>query len=147
MAAWFPLLPTFQDEGTNQPKKSSKEISSARYRANHSRISRSREDFMAELPAQCINRNQIQQMFNDGGYWPRAQAGEFRQALEKESHLDPLKTAEPLCTHSQFLIYYDKEDNEIARVHQYKRPDGTLGGTGRPDPKRLILEDVIYFTR
>ena len=86
-------------------------------------------------------------MFNDGNYWSRAQAGEFQQSLEKERHLDPFRTAEPLCTHSQILIYYDKEGNEIARVHQYQRPDGTLGGSGRPDPKGLIIGGVIYYTR
>ena len=34
---------------------------------------------------------------------------------------------------------------EVARVHQYLRTDGTLGGSGRrPDPKRLYEDGVLY---
>ena len=38
----------------------------------------------------------------------------------------------------------DSNDDEIARAHQYLRPDRTLGGSGVPDPKRLYLNGMIY---
>lgn len=35
--------------------------------------------------------------------------------------------------------------NSSALVHQYVRPDGSLGGSGQPDPKLLIEEGVTYI--
>ncbi|MDP2674350.1 MAG: hypothetical protein Q8Q00_05525 [Dehalococcoidia bacterium] len=46
-------------------------------------------------------------------------------------------------TRSQVLRYLDAEGQWLVEVHQYLRPDGTLGGSGTPDPKRLRLEDKI----
>jgi hypothetical protein len=42
------------------------------------------------------------------------------------------------------VAYYDGQGDEIARVHQYLRPDGTLGAAGRPDPKRIFENGVLY---
>ena len=61
-----------------------------------------------------------------------------------EKHPAPHRSGHPLCTLSQTLAYFDDQDQEVARVHQYKRPNGTLGGSGRPDPKRLLVEGIIY---
>ncbi len=84
-------------------------------------------------------------MFNDGHYWCRAQRGELRQYLKRNGHPSPPLANEPDCTHSQLIIYYDQQGNEVARVHQYLRPDGTIGLSGRPEPKRLIAGGVIYY--
>jgi hypothetical protein len=32
----------------------------------------------------------------------------------------------------------------VALVHQYRRPGGSIGGKGRPDPKVLIHNGVEY---
>ncbi len=42
------------------------------------------------------------------------------------------------------LSYLDAGGQEIARVHQYLLPDGGIGGSGRPDPKRLYHNEVLY---
>lgn len=41
--------------------------------------------------------------------------------------------------------YYDESLEGVALVHQYLRPDGSLGGSGKPDPKRLLLDDEILY--
>lgn len=56
---------------------------------------------------------------------------------------DPEKKGEPMGTRSQFIRYSDK-GRWVVEIHQYLRPDGTLGASGRPDPKRLRLEGIIY---
>jgi hypothetical protein len=61
-----------------------------------------------------------------------------------EKHPAPPSSKLPLCTLSQTLAYFDEKNQEIARVHQYKRPNGELGGSGRPDPKRLLIDGIIY---
>ena len=35
----------------------------------------------------------------------------------------------------------------LALVHLYLRPDGSLGGSGRPDPKVVVHQGIEYFTR
>lgn len=83
-------------------------------------------------------------MFNSNNYWERANRGEFQQCLRRNAHCEPAPPGEPFCTHSQMVSYLDAEGNEVARVHQYRRPDGTLGGSGKPDPKKLIVNGVLY---
>jgi len=39
---------------------------------------------------------------------------------------------------------YDADGNEVARVHQYIRLDGSIGLKGKPDPKRLLKDGVLY---
>lgn len=47
-------------------------------------------------------------------------------------------------TRSQMISYRDSQDKEIARVHQYLKTDGTLGASGKPDPKRLLINDTLF---
>jgi len=42
------------------------------------------------------------------------------------------------------VSYRDGQDNEVARVHQYLRPDGNLGLKGRPDPKKVLAQGILY---
>jgi hypothetical protein len=43
------------------------------------------------------------------------------------------------------VSYLDSDGNEVARVHQYLRPDGTIGASGKPDPKRLLDGGILYY--
>lgn len=46
------------------------------------------------------------------------------------------------------IRYRDRTGKTVAMVHQYLRPDGTLGGRGRrPDPKYLLRDGVIFKPR
>jgi hypothetical protein len=83
-------------------------------------------------------------MFNDGCFWEQAKSGKLRAVLMTEKHPSPQRSGHPFCTLSQTLAYFDEQDQEVARVHQYKLPDGTLGASGRPDPKRLLINGIIY---
>lgn len=38
--------------------------------------------------------------------------------------------------------YRDAQGRVLARAHAYERPDGTFGGSGRPDPKWVLQGDV-----
>lgn len=83
-------------------------------------------------------------MFNEGKYWERTQSGDLTAVVERSRHPALPIAREPFCTRSQQVSYYDPNGNEVARVHQYKRPDGTLGASGMPDPKRLLHNGVLY---
>ena len=63
----------------------------------------------------------------------------------RDSHLKkPEEKQEPHCTRSQTIRYTDKAGTWVVEVHQYFRPDKTIGGSGRPDPKRLRIGNTVF---
>lgn len=93
-----------------------------------------------------VSKPIIRQIFNEYKFAEKAAHGEFRTEIKRNSHLNSPPASEPYCTNSQIIMYFN-EDEVVAIVHQYLRPDGTLGGSGKPDPKRLILGDRILSIR
>ncbi len=68
------------------------------------------------------------------------------EGLWKDRHLQQPRN-EPPCTRSQLLIYWTGQREPIALVHRYLRPDGSLGAGGQPDPKRVVVGDIVYATK
>jgi hypothetical protein len=91
-----------------------------------------------------IQAIEMQRRFNEGRYWERTQSGEFTAIVIEDRHPSLTAANEPYCTYSQMVSYRDTTDTEIARVHQYLRPDGSIGASGRPDPKRLFEDGTLY---
>lgn len=87
----------------------------------------------------------IRELFNAAGLWEQVQRGDLRSEVKRNVHCDPPIPCHPHCTHSQMVRYVDVSGNRIAVVHQYRKPDGALGGWGRPDPKFLALQGVTYY--
>ena len=83
-------------------------------------------------------------MFNRGNYAALAAAGELIMRTLKDRHPSSPRAGLPLCTRSQTIAYLDPNGDEVALVHQYLLPNGSLGGSGLPDPKRLLVEGVLY---
>lgn len=71
------------------------------------------------------------------------------QYLRDEPLKEPAKRKypEPDGTRSQVIRYYDSNGQWVVTIHQYLRPDGTLGATGKPDPKRLRIGHTIYIAK
>ena len=43
------------------------------------------------------------------------------------------------------VVYHDPANKELyAKVHEYVLPDGTLGASGKPDPKVIWLDGTKY---
>mgnify|MGYP000135597185 CR=1 FL=1 len=101
----------------------------------------------AELPVEWVTKEIIRQMFNDEHIIQRADSGELIKQITRSSHLDNPPNKEPYCTHSQIIRYYSLDGEPLAVAHQYLRPDGTLGASGKPDPKRLYLPDRVIAVR
>ncbi len=97
-----------------------------------------------DLSIHRLTKTELRRMFNDGGYWSLAQAGVLLSNLQRDGHPSPEHSGEPYCTRSQIIGYYDQGGNRVAVVHQYLRPDGTVGGSGKPDPKHLVEGDIVY---
>src|SRR5947209_6221998 len=83
----------------------------------------------------AVSEQALRDLFNRNRIAERAAAGEF--TVERKSDRQPTATAthERLCTRSQTLRYRDQHGKQLAIVHQYLRTNGTLGASGKPDPK------------
>jgi|SRR5579872_3287792 len=88
----------------------------------------------------------LRNIFNEGGYWELAKQGKLHEKIYSEA--PPQKSShEPPGTLSQIVAYLDLKGRQVAIVHQYLRKDGSLGGSGRPDPKKLFHGGTIYVSQ
>jgi|SRR5579871_1292632 len=90
-----------------------------------------------------VSAQALRQLFNESGYWELVKSGALSEKLYFTRTPDK-KHNEPPGTVSQILAYVDSEGRQVALVHQYLRKDGTLGGSGRPDPKKMLYRGVMY---
>lgn len=98
--------------------------------------------------AKSIEKGEIRQLYNESSYPSMIKKGLLSRKLSRNSHLSKPKTGEkqlPYCTHSQILRYYDKNGELCLVLHQYLKPNGMIGGSGKPDPKRLLLGNTAYY--
>ncbi len=91
-----------------------------------------------------IQPTEMQKMFNEGEFWEKTKSGELSTVPLENRHPALTAAKEPFCTYSQMISYRDASNNEVARVHQYLRQDGTIGASGKPDPKRLYVGGTLY---
>jgi hypothetical protein len=92
--------------------------------------------------------------FNKGCYYDRMKSGEFKEVIVR---CKPAKT-EILAdygpdTLSVLSWYRDKNDDDIVQVHYYRNQNGgplyrdeqgVLRTDGKPDPKMLFEDRVLY---
>jgi hypothetical protein len=99
----------------------------------------------AHPPQVAVSAIALRELFNAGGYAARLADGTLRAVVVKSRHPSAPKARVPFCTASQFVLYLDESGHEVAAVHQYVLPDGTLGASGQPDPKRLLKDGTLYL--
>jgi hypothetical protein len=95
------------------------------------------------LPRRKVPAWQLQQLFNNGLYFEKVQRNQLLASVESSRPADPSK-GQPPGTLSQMVWYFDATER-VALVHQYLRPDGTIGASGLPDPKRLLIDGEILY--
>ena len=91
-----------------------------------------------------ISAPEMRAKFNQRNFDSALRSGTVVAVSLYRAPADPAQN-QPRGTMSLMLSYRDARSGaELARVHQYLRPDGTLGGSGLPDPKRLLDDGVVY---
>jgi hypothetical protein len=84
-------------------------------------------------------------LFNKAHYYERGLAGEIDVIEDKKSRA-------PTPSHPYVFnvesYYMDRVTGEqLARTHHYLRADGSIGASGKVDPKRLYVEGIHYRLR
>lgn len=93
-----------------------------------------------------VSAERIRATFNNSQLPTQILNGSLHAVVLKDSPLqDPAGRGEPPGTRSQIIRYHDASGQWLVVVHQYLRPDGTLGGSGKPDPKRLRVNQTILL--
>jgi hypothetical protein len=86
----------------------------------------------------------LQELFNAADFDKLIAAGQVYIDVLK-SHDAPAKANQPAGTLSQMIAYRErKSGDQLASAHRYLRPDGTLGASGKPDPKSLMVNGVLH---
>lgn len=83
--------------------------------------------------------------FNEWGYWERVREGDFVEFVFRSRPPGPNAPDMPDGTLSQEVHYFDRKVRRRAIVHQFLQPDGTLGASGKPDPKYLMGDDGTIY--
>ncbi|MCY3986515.1 MAG: hypothetical protein OXF23_05700 [Candidatus Dadabacteria bacterium] len=98
-------------------------------------------------PIRYISPKEIRELFNSN-ILPDIDQGLFIVEIQTDKHPSSNKASEPYCTRSQFVKYVDKYSlKEIAWAHRYLRPDFTIGASGKPDPKMVLLDGITYYVQ
>ena len=88
-----------------------------------------------------VNEYRIRRIFNAAGIWERVLAKTYQVTIARDN---PCRYPdEPPGTRSQMWLIMDN-GKLVALVHLYWRPDGTLGASGKPDPKKVVQDCVTY---
>jgi hypothetical protein len=99
---------------------------------------------MASPRCTYVSADTLREIFNAGGYWELAKQGKLHEKVYSEG-LPQKSSQEPPGTLSQIVAYLDAQGRQVAIVHQYLRKDGSLGASGKPDPKKLFHEGTLYI--
>ena len=85
-------------------------------------------------------------MFNESMLVERAKAGEIVEVVIHSGLPTPDKGL-PAGSRTQMISYRDKSGLELARAHRFVLPDGSIGASGKPDPKRMLKDGILYRLR
>lgn len=86
---------------------------------------------------------ELRKIFNAEQFEERVATGEIELVVIHRG-IPAADKGEPLGTESQAVSFREKDGNELARGHRYLRPDGTLGASGKIDPKRVLKDGYLY---
>jgi hypothetical protein len=82
-------------------------------------------------------------MFNEDRFVERTKAGELKAVVVHSGNPSP-EVGLPIGSRSELISYRDINNLEVARAHQYVLPDGKLGASEKPDPKRILKDGKLY---
>jgi hypothetical protein len=98
---------------------------------------------MTSPPVERITEWKMRWLFRKHNIWRKVKRGDLTEKILR-SKPAILEAGQILDTKSQSIVYLDALSQQIAKIHQYQHLDGSLGGSGKPDPKQLMIGNIIY---
>jgi hypothetical protein len=99
-------------------------------------------------PVQRVSPGELRRIFNKE-ILPRIARNELLEIIVTDR--EPSERAHQAAgTRSQIVEYIEARGGRIVKValiHRYLRPDGSLGGSGLPDPKRISHDGTVFAVR
>src|SRR5271166_6350606 len=92
------------------------------------------------IPIRRITAQEMCEIFNREQYWEKVQRGDLYAVLLEDRIPSFIAANEPPGTRSQMISYRDKNDNEVARVHQSE-----AGWNDRSKPQTRSQAFVIQW--
>lgn len=86
----------------------------------------------------------MREKFNKWRIFDRLESGELTEDVESNEPAHPRYRQVP-GTKSQMVGIYDRRGFRVALIHQFLKPDGTLGGSGQKDPKAIFENGTKYY--
>jgi len=91
-----------------------------------------------------VSASEIRSIFRDGRFEDLVAYGVLSEKLIREGPAGD-RANQPPGTKSQMVAYVDNHGKQAALIHQYVKPDGTLGASGKPDPKKVFQNGTLYI--
>jgi hypothetical protein len=85
----------------------------------------------------------IRQRFNALDPEGRVASGEWFKR-DNPTGFASATSGEPPSTRSVIRTYVDTNWRVVAKAHFYRRPDASIGASGRPDPKFLVADGEAW---
>jgi hypothetical protein len=83
-------------------------------------------------------------MFNEGRYWERVQSGEL-VAIPIHEDTPMADKNQPAGTKTVTYAIRETENGpDLAHAHGFIQPGGTIGASGKIDPKRIWKDGSVY---
>jgi len=99
---------------------------------------------MPQPPICVVAAVELYQKFTEHDFSGRLERGELTKRLIGDRPAPPHHWLQP-GSRSQIIAYVDANGVRVAELHQYLQPDGSLGASGMPDPKRLLINGLLYI--
>ena len=90
-----------------------------------------------------VDAETLRNLFNKLELWDRLLDGELFD-LTLDERPAPQTAGQPPGTLSRLDAIYE-QGVKVAEVHYYLLPDGSVGASGMPDPKAVLVDDVLYL--
>jgi hypothetical protein len=100
---------------------------------------------MIDLPIVKISQRELQDKFNrnDGGSPLRMDSLRKECTYDQPAHP---RSGQVAGARSRIDKFFDG-DQLVIVVHYFLKPDGTLGWSGKYDPKKLLISGVLYWSQ
>ena len=94
-----------------------------------------------------VSATRLRQLFNESQYPELILQNQLEIEVDNSYLLSELALQEkslPPGTISEIIRYRDLARNLYVMVHRYVLPDGSLGASGKPDPKAILLDGTMF---